>query len=358
METDFIRRVARLAIGGMLCLSLYAEEGGEAGTDLNDTMVDDFHGFVSDRVLEWSDALDRGLVKILGTEEDEDTFEKEGGEKPLEIERKKSDTFFQTRKYLNETARTYIRMRLDTSVQSLEKEETNFHVRLHLPLPRASRRLRLFIEDLNEENAENLVKKSDTESGEGAPKVGINYFAPEAFGVHSKYSLGLSGLHPYVRARYNMVFEPGAWVIEPVQIFQYSEEYDFSESTNLYFDTEPWEDTLFRIRLGRGTQAHRKGMPYDLSFNCSWGLTGRSGMRVSQSFAGHTRYEYTPEGSDETEKYSGIYNYTTAFGYRRSIWRKWLYVEAVPSVNFHKEHDYHPNYSFLLLFDLFFGKYR
>ncbi|WP_300364575.1 hypothetical protein [Hydrogenimonas sp.] len=353
-KTGWIVSIGRLLFLALLTLHLSADSNT---TDENATFIDEYHDSFSDQVVKWSDKIDQTLVNLLG---EEVNATKRSDETPLEKERESSDRFFQTQKYLNETSQTYIRLRVDTSVRSLESDETNFHVRVHLPLSRTKKRLRLFIEDLNEDNAENLVKKSsdDPEKEEVSPKIGINYFAPRAFGIHSKYSLGLSGLHPYVRARYSMVFEPGNWVVEPVQTFQYSEKYDLSERTNLYLDTEPWENTLFRIQLSRGTRAHRKGMYYGLGFTYNWGMTRHSGMRIVQTFAGNTKYEYTPEESTKTETFPGIYNYTTAFGYRRSVWRKWLYVEMIPAVNFHRQYDYRPNYSFRIFFDLFFGNYH
>ncbi len=326
------------------------------GSDENVSFIDNYHQTISKEVVDWSEKIDKTLMNWLGGEEENETSEE--AKTPLEAERKSSDAFFQTQKYLNETSITYIRIRFDTAVKSLDSDELNVNVRVHLPLSRTKKRLRLYLEDFNEDNAENLVKKTEDDTEDVSPKFGINYFAPSAWGIHSKYSLGFSGLHPYVRARYNTVFEPGEWVIEPVQTFQYSEKYHFSEKTNLYFDTEPWDNTLFRIQLNRGTRAHKDGMAYGLDLGFHWGLTGHTGMRVIQAFSGHTDYEYTSEDSDETKKFSGIYNYTTAFGYRRSIWRKWLYVEMIPAVNFHKEHNFHPNYSFRIFFDLFFGNYR
>ncbi|WP_201351829.1 hypothetical protein [Hydrogenimonas urashimensis] len=330
-------------------------EAQTGATDANTSWVDNWYETVSGEVVDWSEAIDRRLYQWLGGDEN---ISERGTETPLEAERQQTDTFFQTQKYLSETSISYVRLRLGTALRSLDSDETNFNVRVHLPLSRTRKRLRLFIEDLNEDNVENLVKKTENGSEEVSPKVGINYFAPKTYGIYSKYSLGLSGLHPYLRARYNMVFEPGGWVVEPVQIFQYSEKYDFSEKTDLYFDTEPWEETLFRVQLNRGTRAHKKGMAYGIGLSYHWGLTGHSGMRLIQSFSGHTHYEYTPDDTDETKEYSGIYSYTTAFGYRRSVWKKWLYMEAIPAINFHKMHHFHPNYSFTIFFDLFFGNYR
>ena len=338
---------------GMMAVQLHADINA---TDENSTFIDDYHGTISDQLVDWSETIDETLYNLLGGEESNVSDKR--AETPLEKERESTDEFFQTQKYLNETSLTYIRLRVDTTVQSRESDDVGINARVHLPLSRTKKRLRLFLEDLNEDNAEDLVKKTDDGNEDVSPKIGVNYFAPRAYGIHSKYSLGLSGLHPYVRARYSIVFEPGNWVIEPVQTLQYSEKYDFSEWTNLYLDAEPRENTLFRIQLNRGTRAHKKGMRYGLGFSYNWNLKRHSGMRIVQSFSGDTKYEYTPDDSEETETFGGIYNYATAFGYRRNIWRRWLYVEMVPAVNFHRRHDYSPNYSFRIFFDLFFGNYR
>ncbi|WP_353661316.1 hypothetical protein [Hydrogenimonas sp. SS33] len=321
----------------------------------NETAVDRYHKTISQTVVEWSEAIDRWLSGWLGGEANESKKENETG---LEEERKETDTFFQTRKYLSETPDAYIRMRGDFAIHSLESDESDVKFRAHLPLSHTQKRFRLFLEDINEENVDNLVKKSGTADNEASPKFGLNYFAPEAYGIDSKYTLGFSSLHPYIRARYNMVFEPDGWAIEPVQTFQYSEKDDFSESTALYFDTRPYDASLFRIELHRGTRAHEKGMAYGAALGYYWALESRSGMRLVQSFAGHTDYEYTPDGSYESRKFSGIYGYTTAFGYRRSVWRKWVYVEGTPAVSFRKRHDFRPDYSFSLVLDIFFGNYR
>ncbi|WP_457596968.1 hypothetical protein, partial [Hydrogenimonas sp.] len=193
--------------------------------------------------------------------------------------------------------------------------------------------------------------------GDTEPKFGLNYFAPRAFGIYSKYSLGLSGLHPYVRGRYGRVFDAGSWIVEPVETLQYSEKYDFSENTDLYIDTEPREGELFRIRLYRGTRAHRDGMVYGAGVSYAWRFSRHTGVRLVQSFAGDTDYTYTPPGENSSRKFSGIHGYTTALGYRRNIWRRWLFVELIPSVSFRRSEDYRPDYAVTFLADLFFGNY-
>ncbi|WP_456450294.1 hypothetical protein [Hydrogenimonas sp.] len=354
-----MRKIALFSLFFAFFSSIAAETASPPSSEADATLVDRLHGYLSDTVVDLSESLDTTLAGALGEKENE-----EAKKRAMQKERERSDAFFQTRRYLNETARTYVRLRASASLQSLGDDATHFNVRAHLPLNRVRRRLRLFVEDVNEENADNLVKRTDetgtTDTGrpvDTSPKFGLNYFAPRAFGIRSKYSLGLSGLHPYVRARYSYFHQAGRWMIEPVQTLQYSEKYDFSEHTSLYFDTEPAPDTLFRIQFDRGTQAHEKGMYYGAGVGYYWTLSRHTGMRLVQTFRGDTGYEYTPEGENETRRFKGIYSYTTAFGYRRSFWRPWLFVEVIPAVNFSRTRDYDPNYTVTVLVDMFIGNY-
>ena len=328
----------------------------EEPADANATWVDETHRWISREIVDWADRLDATLASWLGGEEDD----AEEGNRTTELmkERRTAERFFQTRKYLNETPNAYIRARLDAYMASKESGDVNARVSLHLPLVRAQRRLRLFVEDFNDENAKEVTEKTPEGSSDTSPKFGLNYFAPRAFGIVSKYSLGFSGLYPYARARYNTVFQPGGWAVEPVQTFRYSTKDEFAEQTDLYCDTEVSEDSIFRIHLLRGTRSHKDGMYYGAAVSFSHLFTPRRGLRLVQSFSGDTDYEYTPEGETESRTYSGIYNYTTALGYRTDIWRHWLFVEVVPAVNFHKEYGYSPNYSLRFYLDLFFGNYR
>ncbi|WP_457595793.1 hypothetical protein, partial [Hydrogenimonas sp.] len=293
-------------------LALLAALGARAdGTaaDANATYIDRLHDSLSSTLTSWSDTLDEALAKALGGEGERG---RDANGTSLQRERRDTDTFFQTRKYLAETSGTYIRVRGAASLSSLSRDETRLSVRLHLPLSKVRRRLRFFVEDLDDRNAGDLFRRTPSAQqaatlGDTEPKFGLNYFAPRAFGIYSKYSLGFSGLHPYVRGRYGRVFEAGAWIVEPVETLQYSEKYDFSESTDLYVDTEPRAGELFRIRLYRGTRAHRDGMVYGAGVSYAWRFSRHTGVRLVQSFAGDTDYTYTPPGENSSRKFSGIH---------------------------------------------------
>lgn len=369
MERTTRGKTALLMLGAALfCTGVWGGESGSetlANREANATCLDRFHDYFSTKLIDWSDALDRSLSDALGHGDANGTAS-DAEDAALREERSRSDRFFQTRKYLDETSQTYIRMRFAASTSSLYDDRSHLYVRLHLPFFMVQKRLRFFVQDVNEENAKDLVRKTPRENGsepgarpeESSPKFGLSYFAPGALGVETKYSVGLSGLHPYARARFHTVWNMSDWVFEPVETLQYSERSDFSEHTDLYFDTEPRPGRLFRIQLYRGTQAHRDGMYYGAAVSYEWIFSRHTGVRLVQSFAGDTAYTYTPRGSGESVRFRGVNRYTTALGYRRNLWRPWFFVEVIPSVGFSRADDYRPDYALTFFVDAFFGNYR
>jgi len=225
----------------------------------------------------------------------------------------------------------------------------------HLPLLRSRKRINLFLEDISKDNAKNVLK--DTESKNAAPSIGVNYFAPHTFGIDSKYSVGLHGVNPYLRARYNRVFKMGHWIVEPVQSVEYSKKYRFEEETTLYIDTQPHEYTLLRFQLYRRTQTEKEGMDYALITSYFYESSRETKWRISQTFWGNTRYRsVVPSGLNNP--YGGISDYRTEMSLRRNLWRQWFFCEVVPSVNFHRRYHYRPNYAFRFYLDFYFGHYR
>jgi hypothetical protein len=182
-------------------------------------------------------------------------------------------------------------------------------------------------------------------------QVGVNYFAPDLDKIKSKYSIGLRGLSTYISARYSKEFEVFNWIIEPTQEFEYSTKYDFSEETNIYFDKEFDESSLFRTTLHRKTQAHIDGFDYALSFAYYLTLSKRKGFGISQRFWGNSKYSC----NEEPQEFSGISNYTTQLSWRQTIFRKWITYEVQPIVSFHRQYDYEPNYMLRLYVDFYFG---
>ena len=316
---------------------------------------DTLHRDISHTVLDWSKVVDTKISKWLGYNESNITCASPQTNKPSS---KSVDAFFQNNKYLNETDDTFIRVRIDSTFES--KESNSFKVKLsaQLPFSKCRQKLKLFVEDISLNDQEQLSKESYSSNID----LGIRYYGNTFLkNIESRYSLGVHGINPYISARYRFSVNISHWSIDTIQNFEYSIQDDFKEESNIYFDRVFENNTLFRFNLQRGTSSGLNGMDYGFTFQYYFNTKKNSGLRLSQSFLGNTKYKKTI-GTDATvsssDIYAGINNYITSFSWRQNIWRDWFYYEVTPSVNFHKDHDYKPNYAIRLFLDFYFGQYN
>lgn len=326
--------------------------------------IDDTHAKLSKRVIAWSESIDTTIGGWLGHDDNNCTNctneSLDITDTSLENKVQMADAFFQSDKYFNETDNTFVRVRLGSTFES--KESSDFDVRLsaQIPFGKSKKHLKIFISDMTTDNAGNILKE-DTDNDKSSPQFGVHYFSPEKYGISSRYSLGIRGIDPFVSARFNMPMQVDNWLIDPVQIFKYSVDEKFEEETNIYFDRQFEELSLFRVQLHRKTQDDEDGMDYAFSFRYYWSPKKDRGLSFSQSFLGNTEYKHSVDSSTPTPEYrtyGGIHDYVTTFSWRENIWRKWFYYEVRPAVNFHKQYDYEANYSIRIFFDFYFGKYN
>ena len=158
-----------------------------------------------------------------------------------------------------------------------------------------------------------------------------------------------------------MPIRTNEWVIDTVQLFEYSTDEKFEEETNIYFDRSWSKKSLVRIQLHRSTHEETDGMDYLLSAQYYRATKKDAGYGFAQSFVGNTKYKYIVDNSvglPETETFGGINTYVTSFSWRENIWRKWFYYEIRPSVAFERQYDYDTNYRVRIFFDFYFGKHH
>lgn len=335
----------------------YADSNSTSQTEL--TYIDETHKTVSDKVITWSDALDTRISGWFGDDDSNATTKTQRKQaiRPPKKRVKSVDSFFQNKKYLDEAEETYMTLRLDSEFSSLESDDFRVKLGGQIALSKSKKRFKFFVDNVDTDNIRDIT----AEDASSSPEVGFHYFTPEKYGVESKYSLGLRGIDPFVRARYFMTFETDTWYIEPSQMFKYSVDDKFEEETNIYFDRHFDDLSLFRFVIHRGTQEKRKGMDYDFTFQYYWSPIADMGLRVSQSFIGNTKYPYIVDPTIEpsqTKTYGGIYDYISSFSLRQNIWRKWFFYEVRPGVSFHKDHDYEANYTLRVFFDFHFGDFH
>jgi hypothetical protein len=316
--------------------------------------LDTLHADISEKVLDWSTYLDITVGKWLGYDDELNATCIVAS--PLDkIQSKKVDSFFQNNKYIAETENVFIRVRTDTTIQSRESDKFRLKFRAQLPFSRCRKQLKLFVEDVS------LTKDKSKIDGDGATDVGFRYEGKKRHGIKSRYSIGFSGLFPFVSARYSLSYKANNWEIEPVQTFKYSSKYYLEEESNIYFDKTLSKDALFRMTLQRGTESTVEGMDYGLKFEYYSNAKKNKGLHFEQAFYGNTKYRHRKEKYrilNPSNEFYGINNYVTTFSYRANIWRKWFFYEIQPGVNFHRDFNYKPNYSLRFFFDFYFGEYH
>ncbi|MDF1881721.1 hypothetical protein JHD50_10490 [Sulfurimonas sp. MAG313] len=322
-----------------------------------DNYIDAFHKRASSYVQHLSGYADATLINMADYLENNETNTSRNDKSITSDNKEAVDFFFLQEKYLDETDNSYIAIRPLIRFSSKEKEEYNFKISAHLALSKSKKRFKFFLNDVDKDNADNILSEDPIQS---TPSFGLNYFAPKTYGIASKYSLGLSGIYPFARARYSKEFHPGSWIIEPVQKFKYSSKDEFEEETQIYFDKKLTELSLFRILFIRRTKSGEKGMPYDGSVSLFYAPSKGLGLSVSQYFNASTRYDYTQDINatlSKAHQFSGIINYGTSVTLRQNILRPWFFYEIRPGVNFHKQYDYKPNYTVEFFLDIFVGNF-
>lgn len=343
-------------IVSFLFFTLLAQEDSNSSEE--ESYVDAYHKELSSYVVKTSKYLDDSLCAYI--EDDENGTVNDINENHVENDSNAVDKFFQNEKFLDETDKSFVRIRFDMDLQSKEEDDFGLKLSAQIPLSRSKKNIKLFIDGLDQDNAKD-IKADDTESQENAPELGVNYYVPDTLKMDSKYSVGIRGVYPFIRARYNRVLTADDWVIEPTQVFKYSSKTDFEEETNVYFDIKPSDLSLFRIQVRRGSKSHQDGMDYGLGYAFYFSPRQGLGMSVSQGFSGNTEYKYIiDENTDpvtESETFSGISNYYTSFSIRHNVWKKWFFYELKPGVNFARNYDYEPNYTIRVFLDFFIGDF-
>ncbi|MCF6310470.1 MAG: hypothetical protein L3J19_08400 [Sulfurimonas sp.] len=337
-------------ISFMLYLLFIANAVADTNATFQD-YIDEKQKNISKKVVDWSYNIDQGLSRWIYNADDETYCEEKEdklNDKLFEDKDDSIDEFFKSDKFIDETIKRFVSLRLYSNFQSKESTTFNYKIRLHVPLTKTTKNIQLFIDNVEEDY---FTDTTANDNNEEPPNVGVSYFSEDYHKIKSKYSIGTRGLNPYVRARYYRVFESGKWTIEPAQQFKYSLKYEWQEETYLYFDRRLNESSLFRTALSRGTRANVDGMNYGLGFTYYHTAKRDAGLSLSQSFSGNTKYRTI----DKPDSYSGISNYQTAASWRQSIWRKWFVYEVQPAISFHRQYDYEPNYILNFNVELYFG---
>lgn len=313
----------------------------------SENYIDKLHESISKSIVKVSVGTDNYIAQKINS------FSKDR-KNTSQIKPEKEDNFFRSDKYIEETSRSFIRISTDYDYNSLQSNDFNINIHASIDLKNSSKNLKLFVSDLNNDNANDILDKNHYKENNAA--IGVSLLDKIGQNFDAKYSLGIRSLYPFIRARFFLKNRFIGFQIEPVQIFQYSAKDHFRENTRLYIDKYLSKNLLFRTELGRGSRSRYDGMDYDTTFHLFWTLNPKAGIVFTQAFYGNTKYKYIADKTTlEQKKFNGINNYLTEISYRQNIYKKWIFYELSPGINFSKNNSYKANYRLFLKFDLFFG---
>jgi len=307
------------------------------------SIVDEAHYNISTKVVATSEYIDDTLNNL---------FQDNNKTNYVKKDIQSIDSFYKNEKFIDETDESFVRIRVQSNHQTLDETSFDVKLRAYLSLLKTRQNIKLFIEDVNQDNYKDLPFKNST-SDDSSMAVGVSYLTLSYYDIDSKYSLGIRGLSPYIKVRYKKTFPYNDWEIKPAQSFTYSTKSDFKEETRIYFDRQLDKQNLFRIDLARSTKSNQAGMQYSLAFAYFYQPKKDKGISITQSFLGDTKYNYMDNG--EEKDYSGIHTYSTDISWRESVWKKWFFYEIKPGIDFQKVYNYKINYKILFLTDFYFG---
>lgn len=323
-----------------------------------ENFIDKTHSNITSQVKSVSGFIDSAALKIFDFVSDINKKDIETKAKAKNLNPKSIDELFQNDKYFEETNNSYLKLSSDYQSNSIGVNEFNLNLSARLTFDRSKENLKLYMSGLTQDNLGQIFKHED--NVEDTPEIGLSYISKMKKNLDTKYSIGIRSLDPFVKA--NIVYKTKikSWEFETIQNFRYSLENDFKErifeeDTKVYFDKDIIEKVLFRLELGRGTNSDESGMYYDTAMHLFWTPQSKTGLQLMGAAYGDTNYTYT-QYNGLVRTYNGINNYVAQVTLRQNIYRKWLFYQLTPGVNFSKSNDYKANYRFYIRLDMFFGK--
>lgn len=261
--------------------------------------------------------------------------------------------------YLQATNKSYIRLRMGTEANKEEGFAFLNNIRVNLRLPKTEKELYLFIGDDEDEDEDGNAKSVNMNYSETPTSVGLKYFIKSMDAFKANLFAGLRGVtNPVIKLRlqYPIAFKYVSF--RPVQYVEYSLEDEFKEETQFYFDhCLAGKKELIRLSLSRYTQTYLKGMNYSAQLSYLGVIEHEVGFQLYSNLSGRTKLN---SAEPVNAKYNvipttGVYNYSSGIIWKQRFFKKYLFYELQPLVEFNQQYAYNANYVFRANIEMYFG---
>lgn len=317
--------------------------------------IDSFHLYTSNAVNFLAGSLDNELDIAVN-----ETLESEPKKNDSNISERMSDyfnKFFRESTYLYGSNESYLMVRLGAEGNLLANSITPVtDVKISLKLPHTQNRLHLFVGDPFKTKEEERIVNDQGEV-DSRTAVGVAYYLPtiiEDFDIN--IFGGFRGLtNPFIQGRAEYPVNLYDWLIRPVQSVEYSVDRQFYEQTQLYFDRRISPTEMVRLQLQRQTETEVAGMNYQGILGYYLSFSSHAGFSVSTSAGGATVVDPDRYSGSSANPHAGVYLYTLGGVWKASFWRKWLFYELSPRIEWDMYYTWQPNYIADLTLEIYFG---
>ncbi len=361
-KVDFEKIINDINISRAIALTKRKFDSRPAETWLDSGLgyLDRFHANLTHTVHVFSANADRELASWVDDTTDTNAAVKDTKQSEKVPSEAMSDYFnklFRDDTYLYSSEASYLILRLGLETNKEEGAKFLNQIKFAISLPFTEKTLQLFVGDPKRDQNKELV---DAQGNiDTTTTVGARYFVPEFVkDLKTDISAGMRGItNPFTQARFEYPVDLDRWLIRPVQYFEYSAKREFYEETDLYFDRHISQTEMIRLLMQRSTETKTVGMQYNGSVGYYNTFAYNTGLRLFVSLAGTTqidvsRYEDTRY---DISPHAGVTRYSLGGGWKSAFFRKWLFYELEPRVDFDMVYDWHPNYVIRYWLEIYFG---
>jgi hypothetical protein len=262
-----------------------------------------------------------------------------------------ADEFFGDENYEAEAKNTRLRVMFDTFFESGEAVDFSVRFNLRLVLPILNKRLKLSFsgnsDDDNDDNETGVITGANDD--ENNADASLAYTAVDTRKQNLSLRTGVkSGPAWWIGPRYRFYTRLGGpWGFRFTQLIRWRTDDGWEAKTRLDFERRIAENFLFRF-TPRGTynqdDYHEDGYKYRLEAKVFQRLDRNSALR----------YEWLNHFLTKPDNH--LDEIVLKIGYRRRVWRKWLFFEVVPQASFPDDEDFHFTPGILFRIETNFGK--
>ncbi len=260
------------------------------------------------------------------------------------------DEFFADTKHSdNSINKSKLKISLDTYFREGRGPYMTPEINYQLVLPKTQRKLQLFIENEDEskedETERTKFKTAKEDDEENDVSAGLRY-AIEESGIDFSFDTGVLVNVPIVvfskfRAKKRIPFDQ--WVLKVNEEVKWVNDEGFTSDLDLDFDKRLSRKLILRMV----NNAFWNDEDYTIKFENGPSLLQKLSKKSALSYHAHVITVNKPEFVVE--------NYITQITYRERIYKKWLFFQVSPFINFPRERNFHRTPGLVLSFDAIVG---